>query len=136
MRNSLVALFLSIAAANAHAQLKSATLKVLDVPTLTAMAPVVRALRAEPGTITLRVGQSMSLDALTVVVVDTAGHDRGKIVGFDFGIPPGSAAEVVPRTIVGKRPGTATLTVRFPSAAWKGRTNPRPATTVKVTVTP
>src|SRR5690242_848180 len=87
----------------ASAQFKGGTLKELDQAGMQAVRPKVKSIRAEPSTITIKVGQVISLDAITVVVVDSAGKDLGRIRGFDFGIPPLSAAEAVPRKVTGKK---------------------------------
>jgi hypothetical protein len=130
-------LTLGLAAGNtAGAQFKAATLPVLDDAASRALAAVVKNIRAEPGTITLHVGQSVQLSTINVIVVDSAGKDRGRLIGFDFGIPKGAAAEAVPRQITGKRPGTAVLTIHYPTTAWKARSDPRAAATVKIDVQP
>jgi hypothetical protein len=135
-RISLVVL-LGLAGANAaHAQFKSATLPELDVPAMQALMPVVKNIRVEPGTITIRVGQTVQLRTISVIAVDSSGKDRGRLSAYDFKILKGQPAEAVPRQITGKRPGTALLTVHYPTSAWKGRSDPRPEATVNVVVKP
>ncbi|MEO7084327.1 MAG: hypothetical protein ABI442_17170 [Gemmatimonadaceae bacterium] len=137
MKRFAVWLFLSVAAAPvAGAQFKSAALPELDEAAYRALVPVVKGIRVEPTTLTLRVGQTIELRTLNVIVVDSSGKDRGRLSGFDFGIPKGQAAVAVPRKITGSRPGTAVLTIHYPTLAWKGRSDPRPAATVNVEVKP
>jgi hypothetical protein len=115
-----------------------------EKPTVADIAPgdviavgrTIKSVKAQPKTITVRVGQTVGLDVITVTAIDSAGEVRGRLAGYDFGIAPGSAADAVPRKITGVRPGTAVLTVRYPRSGWTGRTDPRPFDTVKVVVTP
>jgi peptidyl-prolyl cis-trans isomerase A (cyclophilin A) len=111
---------------------------VREIPTteLPAVSAKVKTLRVVPGTLTLRVGQTVSLDSLTVVAVDGLGHDLGRLRAFDFGIKPGAAASVVPRQVTGNRAGAADLTVRYPRSAWGTRMDIRPSTVVHVVVKP
>lgn len=120
----------------AGAQLKSAALPLLDADGLRALAPSIKSIRAEPGAISLRVGQTVQLATITVIAVDSAGKDRARLNGFDFGIKPGGPAEAVPRKITGVRAGTTELTIHYPTTAWKVRADPRPAATVKIQVKP
>lgn len=109
------------------------TVKPLNPAEVTAMAPKVRSIRAEPAAITLHVGETMSLGKIAVIVTDSSGQTRGRLVGFDFLIKPGEAATAMPRQVTGVRPGTAELTISYPRSSWK-RADPRVATKVKVTV--
>ena len=108
----------------------------IDPNELSLLALKVRAIRAEPTTITLRVGQTISLDAIKVVVVDSAGKVRGRLRGYDFSIKPNEPATAVPRQVTGVRAGTTELTIRYPRTAWKARSDPRAEVKVKVVVKP
>jgi hypothetical protein len=110
--------------------------RVLDAAEVTALAPKVRSIHATPATITLRVGETVQLSAITVTAVDSAGRTRGQLAGYDFSIKPGEPAEVVPRHITGKRPGQTDLIVRYPRMAWKARSDPRVETKIHVIVKP
>ncbi|MEP6492502.1 MAG: hypothetical protein ABJF01_07485 [bacterium] len=114
--------------------LKSAVVPVLGATEVTALAPKVRSLRAEPSTVTIHVGQTVEFTSLRIIAVDSAGHDRGQILGYDFGIKPGEAAEAVPRKLTGKRPGETDLVIHYPGSAWKPRTDPRAEVKVHVIV--
>jgi hypothetical protein len=114
----------------------SAALHALDPAEATALAPKVRSIRATPGTITLRVGQTIPFSAITVTVVDSAGRDRGKLLGYDFSIKPGEPAEAIPRQITGKHAGETDFVVRYPRTAWKPRADPRAEAKVHVIVKP
>ena len=108
----------------------------LEFNDLAALAPRVKSLRANPNTITLRVGQTVRLDSIKVTVLDSAGRVLGRLEGYDFGIQPNQAASAEPRKITGVRPGTTELAVRFPRGAWKPRTDPRAEAKVKIVVKP
>ena len=110
--------------------------RTLEFNDLAALAPKVASLRAKPNSITLRVGQTVSLDSIKVTVLDSAGRVLGLLKGYDFGIPPNQPATAEPRKMTGVRPGTTELAIRFPRNAWKARTDPRAEVKVKVVVTP
>jgi hypothetical protein len=120
----------------ARAQFKAATLPVLDQAATQSLVPVVKSIRAEPTAITIRVGQTVQLSTINVIVTDSSGKDRGRLIGFDFSSLKGQPAEAIPRQIVGKRPGNAVLTIHYPQTVWKGRSDPPPAATVKIEVKP
>lgn len=120
----------------ARAQFKAAALPALDDAGMRSIVPVVKSIRAEPATLTISVGQTVQLSRINVIAVDSSGKDRGRLSGFDFKIPAGEAAVAVPRQVTGKRPGTAVLTIHYPTSAWKGRRDPRPEATVKFVVKP
>lgn len=103
---------------------------------LTAVARTVKSVRAEPTTLTLRVGETVTLGKITVTVLDSSGKVRGRLAGYDFGIPPDGPAVAVPRQITGVRPGTTELTVRYPRNSWKERTDPRAEAKIKIVVIP
>jgi hypothetical protein len=113
-----------------------AAIHALDQAEVIALAPKVRTIRATPGTITLRVGQTIPFSAITITVVDSTGRDRGKLVGYDFSIKPGEPAEAIPRQITGKRAGETDFVVRYPRTAWKPRADPRAEAKVHVIVKP
>ena len=137
MNRIVLAVLLALTSAPAAgAQFKSAMLKDLDETAARALVPVVKGIRAEPATLTIRVGQTVQLRLINVVVFDSTGADRGRLSGYDFRIPGGSAAVAVPRQITGKRVGKAVLTIHYPTTAWKGRQDPRPAATVTIDVKP
>jgi hypothetical protein len=137
MKRIGVAIILAFTAARvAQAQFKSAALPELDQDATRALVPVVKNIRAEPSSMTIKVGQIVQLRTINVIVVDSSGKDRGRLSGFDFSNLKGQPAEVVPRHITGMRPGTATLTIHYPRTAWKGRSDPQPAATVTIDVKP
>ena len=103
---------------------------------LVKVAQTAKSLRVEPTSLTIKVGQQVNLDVLTVTVVDSAGRVRGRLAGFDFvNIKPGEPASVVPRTLTGVHPGTTELVIRYPRLGWK-RPDLRPEAKVRVVVTP
>jgi hypothetical protein len=110
--------------------------KVIEEKDLQSVALVTQRIQAEPSTITLRVGQSIGLDAITVTAFDSAGKLRGRLVGYDFSIKPGEPASAVPRKITGDRVGETELIVRFPRLGWRARTDPRAEAKVRVVVKP
>ena len=140
MRNAL--LLLAFGALPLAAQQQAAAKKDAgasrEIPEtqLIELSRTVKALRVEPDTIRIKVGQSVSLDRFTVTVIDSANKVHGRLVGYDFAIRPGEPASAVPRTITGVRPGTTQLAVRYPRTYWKVRTDPRVETKVTVVVTP
>ena len=119
-------------AAQARAANKSP--KALDANEMVSLAPKVKGINAEPATLTLHVGETVSLDKIAVTVIDSSGKTRGTLIGYDFVIKPGEAASARPRQITGVRPGTADLVLRYPRTAWKARTDPRVEAHVKVVV--
>ena len=129
-------LFLLLGAVSASAQ--AAEKKPVSIPfnDVVRIAPTVRTIIASPKTLTVHVGQTVSLDAITVTVVDSMGHLLGRLEGYDFVIPPGQAASAMPRKITGVHAGETTLTVKYPRSAWAAQRDPRVQTTVKVVVTP
>jgi len=93
-----------------------------------------KSLRVVPTSLTIKVGQHVNLDTLTVTVIDSAGRVRGRLAAFDFvNIKPGEPASVVPRTLTGVHPGTTELVIRYPKLGWK-RPGLRPEAKVKVVV--
>jgi hypothetical protein len=100
------------------------------------IAQTAKSLRVEPTSLTIKVGQRVTLDTLTVTVIDSAGRVRGRLTGFDFvNIKPGEPASVVPRTLTGVHAGTTELVIRYPKLGWK-RPDLRPEAKVRVMVTP
>ena len=102
---------------------------------LDAVGRRVMALRADPTTLTLRVGEKVNLSKIRVTAVDSSGRTIGRLVGFDFAIKPGEPASAYPREVTGVRPGSTDLFVRYPRVNWKGA-QPRPEAKLKVVVTP
>lgn len=117
-----------------RAQGTASSIHVLDAAQVTALAPKVRSIHATPATITLRVGETVQFNAITVTVVDSTGRVRGQLPAFDFSIKPDEPAEAVPRHVTGKRPGETDLIIRYPRASWKARSDPRVETKVHVIV--
>ncbi|HTE46582.1 MAG TPA: hypothetical protein VK636_15120 [Gemmatimonadaceae bacterium] len=116
--------------------MKTAAVPALGPAEAVALAPKVRSLRPEPATVTLHVGQIVDFSTLTIIVVDSAGKDRGQLLGYDFSIKPGEAAEAVPRKITGKRPGETDLVIHYPRSAWKSRIDPRAEAKIHIVVKP
>jgi hypothetical protein len=105
-----------------------------DLPTV---ALKTKAIRVQPTTITVRVGESMALSKLVAVVLDSAGKPLGRLDGFDFSIPPGQPASVVPFKVTGDKAGTTELTIRYPRGPWsRVRKDARPEAKVQVIVKP
>jgi hypothetical protein len=109
-------------------------LKGLDQAEVNALAPKVRSIKAEPRSITLHVGQSVSFDKINVAVIDSSGKTRGRLIGYDFAIKPGEPAKAVPRQVTGVRPGTTELRIMYPTSAWKVRRDSRAEARVKIVV--
>src|SRR5688572_6581324 len=103
---------------------------------LVGVARNVKTLRVTPKTLTIKVGQTISFNALTVTVIDSADRVRGRLMGYDFSIAPNQPASAVPRQIAGVRPGTAEMIIRYPRTFWRLRTDPRAETKLKIVVTP
>jgi len=116
------------------AQGGGASLKALGDADVLSLAPKVRSITAEPSSLTIHVGQTVSLNKIIVTVFDSSGKARGNLIGYDFQIKPGEAAKAVPRQVTGVSPGTADLVIHYPRAAWKMRTDARPEAHVKVVV--
>lgn len=109
-------------------------LKPLDPTEVTAFAPRVRSIKAEPATLTLHVGETVGLGKITVSVIDSSGRALGTLIGYDFAIKPGEPATVVPRQVTGVRVGTTELTILYPTSSWKARKDPRVEAKVKIVV--
>ena len=118
----------------AQARAGGPVLKGLDQAEMTALAPKIKSIKAEPTSITLHVGETMSLDKIAVTAIDSSGTTRGRLSGYDFAIKPGEPASAVPRQMTGVRPGTTELVIRYPYAAWRVRKDPRVEARVKVVV--
>jgi hypothetical protein len=104
---------------------------------LATIASKASAIRVEPTSITLRVGETVGLDKLTVIVIDSAGGTRGRLAVFDFSIPPGQAASVMPFKVTGEKVGTTDLVIHFPRTPWtQARKDTRPEAKVRVVVKP
>jgi hypothetical protein len=110
------------------------SLKPLSDAEAASLAPKVRSITAEPSTLTIHVGETVSLDRIIVTAIDSSGKARGNLIGYDFLIKPGEPASAMPRKVTGVRPGTADLVIRYPRASWKARTDPRVEAHVKVVV--
>jgi hypothetical protein len=139
MRSIILLLVLASAAAAQGAKPAArGARQAADVPMdqLAAVAGRVRALRATPASITMRVGQTIELDSVRVFAIDANGRDIGRIRAFDFGIKPNEPATAVPRKVMGVRPGITTLRVSYPTAPWGRRPGERPAATVRIVVKP
>lgn len=121
-------------ALGAQAPTLANALKALDPTQVIAIAPKVKALKADPATLTLHVGETVSLGRITVTVIDSTGRTAGALIGYDFAIKPGEPATVMPRQVTGVRPGTTELTILYPRSAWTARKDPRAETKVKVVV--
>lgn len=107
-------------------------------PQVQEFAKRVKSVKAEPATITMRVGQKLNLTSFSLLALDSADKAQGRLTKFDFAvIPPGEAASVLPTGLTAERAGTTTLTLRYPRGAWeKVRSGTRPEAKVTVTVTP
>lgn len=136
----LLAAVASVGASRAAAQgakpARAAPIADISMDQMAVIAPRVAALRAIPSTLAIRVGQTIQLDSIHLIAMDTQGHDIGRLRAFNFGIKPGEAATAVPRQVTGGRVGVTELRLSYPSAPWGKRVQERPFTIVKVTVTP
>ena len=95
----------------------------------------VGALRTEPTVLHLRVGDTISLTRqVRVVVLDSAGAVLGRTPVYDIQMLPGAAALAEGRRIVGRSVGESRLTIHFPSMAWPGAADARPATVLLIQV--
>jgi hypothetical protein len=141
MKKTLLALLVCLSSVSA-AQATSASAKPTDgseasdltVDQLRALANRVRLLRAEPKTLTLHVGQTVSLTNFKIVVIDGSGRRLGATREFDFVVKPGEPATVFPKQITGQRVGKTVLTLRYPKAAWTADVTSRPSVDVPVTI--
>jgi len=106
----------------------------LTVEQLRGFANRVRLLRAEPKTLTLHVGQTLSLTNFKIIVIDGSGRQLGATREFDFVVKPGEPATVFPKQITGQRVGKTVLTLRYPNTAWAGDPTSRPSVNVPVTI--
>lgn len=106
----------------------------LTVDQLRAFATRVRLLRAEPKTLTLHVGQTLSLNDFKIIVIDGSGRKLGATREFDFIVKPGEPATVFPKQITGQRVGKTVLTLRYPKTAWSGDATSRPSVDIPVTI--
>jgi hypothetical protein len=124
----------SVLAAQSRGAPTAGALKALDQNEMIALAPTVRSIKANPTSLTVHVGETLSFDKVTVTVIDSSGTSRGRLIGFDFAIKPGEPAVAVPRQVTGVRPGTTELRIIYPRSAWKARADPRVETRVKIVV--
>jgi hypothetical protein len=134
---NLLALALLVAPCTLAAQgssMSPAALKALTPAEVKALAPKVKAVQATPSTLTIHVGETVSFGKITVAVIDSAGTTRGRLIGYDFFMKQGEPATVMPSQVTGVRPGTADLVIRYPTSAWKVRSDPRAEAHVKVVV--
>lgn len=106
----------------------------LTVDQLRGFAKRVRLLRAEPKTLTLHVGQTVSLTNFKISVIDGSGRQLGVTREFDFVVKPGEPATVFPKQITGQRVGKTVLTLRYPNVAWTDDPTKRPSVNVPVTI--
>jgi hypothetical protein len=121
-------------ALGAQAPTLANALKPLDPTQVIALVPKVKAIKADPTTLTLHVGETVSLGRITVTVIDSAGRTAGALIGYDFAIKPGEPATAMPRQVTGVRPGTTELAILYPRSAWTARKDPRAETKVKIVV--
>lgn len=96
----------SALAAQARKAAGPPTMGEISQEQLPVVARRVKAIAAEPATLTLRVGETVSLAKVTVTVIDSAGKRLGRLPFFDFAVPPNGPAAAVPRQVTGVRPGT------------------------------
>ena len=127
------ALVMTLVASASLAAQGGGQLSAIPEGRLTEVAKSVKTLRAEPQTVTLKVGEKLDLNRLFVTVFDSAGHAVGRLAGYDFSIPPNQAASVVPRVVTGEHPGKTELVIRYPRNFWK-RPDARAEVKVKIVV--
>lgn len=112
--------------------------------------------RAEPASITMWVGDTVSSSMIRVIVLDQNGAPLGFLSLRDARLEPGAAslarrgtavsrggAEVAearaageggPPVIVGRHAGESVLELRVPRGLWRGHSAPRPVASVRITV--
>ena len=141
MKKLVVALLVGLSSVSA-AQTTSTSAKAaaksdatdLTLDRLRALATRARHLRAEPKTLTLHVGQTLSLTNFKIIVIDGSGRKLGATREFDFLMKPGEPATVFPKQITGQRVGKTVLTLRYPKRVWAGDPTSRPSVDVPVTI--
>lgn len=122
------------AASTALAAQSASQLPAIPEGQLIAQAKTVKALRVEPQTITMKVGEKVDLNRFVVTVIDSAGKPIGRLAGFDFTqLGPNEPASVMPRVLTGLRPGTTEIIFRYPRNFWK-RPDPRAEARVRIVV--
>lgn len=98
------------------------------------ISAVVASLRAEPGLLTIRVGDTVSVQArLRIIAVDSNGAELGEIQGYDFR-PRGPLWLVRDGRFWAREIGTAEFRVAFPRHLWKGAPDASPAVVVPILV--
>lgn len=101
---------------------------------LATLAPRVAALRLEPTTIALRVGDTVDVNSTVhVLAIDSTGASLGRIPVYDSRMMPGAAVLVGIGAVAGRRPGTSELVIGFPSMQW-GRSDAPPTAVLVIEV--
>lgn len=107
----------------------------LSTASLGALGARAAAVRAEPDSIVMRVGEVVTLDRIRLIVLDSAGAILGR-ARFSFGYQPGVVAFTRPDTLRAVAPGRVALELRVPLEAQVGRAVHLPPVLVSIVVRP
>lgn len=107
----------------------------LSTSSLGALGARAAAIRAEPDSIVMRVGEVVTLDRIRLIALDSAGARLGR-VRYSFGFQPGVVAFTRPDTLRAVAAGRVALELRAPIEAQVGRTAPLAPVLVSIIVRP
>jgi hypothetical protein len=99
------------------------------------LAPSVRALRAEPGALTVQRGDTLRMaDLVRIIALDSAGTPLGELPYSDYGFEGRGFFLLADGRVTFTRPGRLTYTVQWPESVWPGRASRRPMVAVPIRV--
>ncbi|MBC8086917.1 MAG: hypothetical protein H7Z40_06600 [Phycisphaerae bacterium] len=104
---------------------------------LATVATRVASLAIESANIQVTVGDTVSLDSLVIAAFDSAGTRIGRLRVFDSTLKLDRVLDPAGmRRYVAVAEGIATITCRYPRAAWKDRTDPQAEVSLSIVVKP
>ena len=101
---------------------------------LRTVAPLVASMASVPATVTIRVGDTVSVDSVArIVALDANKNVIGNVPPLEGHLRHGTAALVSPRRFTGLEEGPSEFTIYYPNTYWNQPT-PRPFAVVRVEV--
>ena len=107
----------------------------LPASTISALGSRAAAIRVEPDSFVLRVGEAVTLDRIRLLVIDSAGRLVGRS-RFSFGFQPGVVAFVRPDSLKAVTPGRSIIEVKLPLEATVGQARALPPGRLVIVVRP
>jgi hypothetical protein len=98
------------------------------------LPPRVAGLRLIPDSVVLRVGDTLDLRTVQVLVVDSAGGTVRRLRFYNHGSPPGAIRMVQMMRVAAAHPGTGVVGIEVPAFQWQVAGRPAPRAELRVIV--